>query len=95
MIAIVAKQLIKQECFDAYHALAQELAEASRKEAGCVFYHAVQSETDPREHVFMECWKDQAAIDIHNATAHFTRIVPQFAAMFDGPEDVKRYTVNI
>ena len=71
------------------------LAEASQKEAGCVFYHSVQSETDPREHVFMECWKDQEAIDIHNATEHFTRIVPQFAALFDGPEDVKLYTVNI
>jgi quinol monooxygenase YgiN len=43
----------------------------------------------------MECWKDQEAIDIHNATEHFTRIVPQFAALFDGPEDVKLYTVNI
>ena len=95
MIAIVAKHLIKPECLDTYHALAQELAEASQKEAGCVFYHSVQSEADPREHVFMECWKDREAIDIHNATGHFTRIVPQFAALFDGPEDVKLYTVNI
>ena len=95
MIAIVAKHLIKLDCLDTYHARAQELAEASQKEAGCVFYHSVQSETDPREHVFMECWKDQAAIDFHNATEHFTRIVPQFAALFDGAEDVKFYNVNI
>ena len=81
MIAIVAKHLIKPECLDAYHALAQELAEASQKEAGCVFYHSVQSETDPREHVFMECWKDQEAIDIHNATEHFTTIVPRLGEL--------------
>lgn len=95
MIAIVAKHLIRTECIETYHALAQELAAASQQEAGCVFYHSVQSEADPREHVFMECWKDRAAIDIHNATEHFTRIVPQFAALFDGPEDVKFYTVNV
>ena len=95
MIAIVAKHLIKTECLDTYHALAAELAAASKAEAGCVFYHSVQSGADPREHVFMECWKDQEAIDIHNATEHFTRIVPQFAALFDGPEDVKLYTVNV
>ena len=95
MIAIVAKHIIKLECLETYHALAQELAEASQKESGCVFYHSVQSEVDPREHVFMECWKDQAAIDFHNATEHFTRIVPQFAALFDGAEDVKFYNVNI
>ncbi len=95
MIAIVAKHIIRPESIEAYEALAHELAAASQQEAGCVFYHSVQSQTDPREHVFMECWKDQAAIDIHNATEHFTRIVPQFAAFFAEDEDVKLYHVNI
>ena len=28
---------------------------------------------------------------MHNATEHFTRIIPQFAEMFDGPETVDLY----
>ena len=59
MIVTIARQVIKPECFDTYHALAKELAEASRAEAGCVGYRSVQAEEDNRVHLFIECWKDQ------------------------------------
>ena len=36
MIVTIARQVINPACFDAYHNLARELAEASRAEAGCV-----------------------------------------------------------
>ena len=92
MIKIIAKQIIKKKCLDQYHALADELVAASRKEEGCIAYSSNQSLADERVHCFMEIWKDQAAIDAHNATEHFTRIIPQFAQMFDGPEEVTLYT---
>lgn len=95
MIVTIAKQVIKPECFDAYHALAEELAKASREEAGCVGYRSVQSEADNRVHLFIECWKDQPSIDFHVATEHFQRIVPQFAAMFADTEVVTRYQVIV
>lgn len=91
MIVTIARQVIKPECIDAYHALAEELVRKSRAEQGCVAYHSVQSEDDPRIHLFVEYWRDQEAIDIHGATEHFMRIVPQFAPMFDEPETVARY----
>lgn len=93
MIVTIARQVIRPACFDAYHALAAELAESSRAEPGCAGYRSVQAEEDKRVHLFIECWKDQAAIDTHVATEHFTRIVPQFAAMFDDAESVTRYQV--
>ena len=93
MIVTIARQVINPACFDAYQNLARELAEASRAEAGCVSYQSVQSADDPRVHLFIECWRDQAAIDFHGATEHFTRIVPQFAAMFEEEEIVSRYQV--
>lgn len=95
MIVTIAKQVIKPACFNRYHALAKELAEASRAEAGCVDYRSVQREDDRRVHLFIECWKDQKAIDLHCATGHFTRIVPQFAEMFDADELVTRYQVIV
>ncbi len=33
---------------------------------------------------FIECWKDQAAIDIHNATEHFTGTFPKLLELCDG-----------
>ncbi|MGN1008192.1 MAG: putative quinol monooxygenase [Butyricicoccus sp.] len=91
MIKIVARQIIKKECLEQYHALAAELVAASNQEPGCIAYSSNQSIADERVHCFIEIWKDQAAIDAHNATEHFTRIIPQFAEMFDGPEMVDLY----
>lgn len=91
MIVTIARQVIRPECTEAYHKLAEELVVKSRAEAGCVGYRSVQSQDDTRVHLFIECWKDQDAIDFHGATEHFTRIVPQFADMFAEAEEVKRY----
>ena len=92
MIKIVAKQIIRKECIEQYHELAKELIEKSRAEDGNISYTLNQSIADERVHCFIEVWKDQKAIDIHNATEHFRRIVPQFAELFDGPEIVDLYT---
>lgn len=95
MIVTIARQVIKPACLDHYHALARELAQASLAESGNEGYRSVQSADDPRVHLFIEYWKDQATIDYHCATEHFTRIVPQFADLFDEPEQVTRYQVLV
>lgn len=92
MIKIVAKQIIRKDCIPQYQALAKELVEKSRAEEGNIAYSSNQSLTDERIHCFIEIWKDQDAIAVHNATEHFTRIVPQLAEMFDGPKVVDQYT---
>ena len=93
MITIIAKQIIKLEKLEEYHALCWKLVDASRKEPGCISYQSVQAEDDPQIHLFVECWKDQQAVDFHGTTEHFNCIVPQFKAMFDGEEVVMRYQV--
>ncbi len=93
MIAITAKQMIKEEMIGKYHELVKELVEKSCAEEGNVSYCSVQDREDKRIHMFLEIWKDQEAISIHNETEHFKRIIPQFAAMFAGPEEVILYDV--
>lgn len=78
MIKIFAKLVIKEECVDKFIGLAKDLVEKSRAEEGNVFYSINRSLEDDRTFAFVECWKDQAAIDFHNATPHFTGTVPQF-----------------
>lgn len=86
MIQIVARQVIKPECIDTYHKIVAELVEKSNAEEGNVSYRNLQSLSDERVHVFLEVWKDQNAIDIHNASEHFTRIFPQLCEMLDGED---------
>ena len=86
MIKIVSRRIIRADCVEAFQALARELVLESRKESGCLGYTLNQSLEDP------ECWTDRAAIDAHGASAHFRRIVPQFAALTEERPPVEYYT---
>lgn len=61
--------------------LARRLVEASLSDAGCVAYDLFESAT--REDVMMICetWADQASLDAHSASAHFTDLVPRLQAI--------------
>ena len=78
MIKIVSKNLIKESEVEHFLELVREMAAKSTDEKGCISYSLNQSITNPRVYTFIECWEDQAAIDAHNNTEHFKRIVPQF-----------------
>lgn len=91
MIRIFAKMFVKEECCEAFIEAAAPLVAASREEDGNVFYTLNRSKEDPCVFAFMECWKDAEAIEIHNATDHFTRIVPMLGEMCTGTGDVELY----
>ena len=92
MIKIVAKLLVKADKVEEFKAAARELVENSRAEAGNVFYSLNVSATNPRLLAFIECWKDQEAIDIHNATEHFTGILPKLGEMCEEGQPVELFT---
>ena len=91
MIKIVAKLRIPQEKQAAFKATAAEIVEKSRAEAGNVFYTLNVSKADPEVMAFVECWKDQAAVDFHNATEHFTTILPKLGAMSTEPASIELF----
>ena len=76
MIKIVAKKLVKEGKVQEFKEIVGELVEKSIAEEGNVFYSINVSTKNPRMLAFIECWRDQEALDIHNATEHFQRIVP-------------------
>ncbi len=47
------------------------LVEESNKEAGCIAYDLFASTTRDDVFVMVETWKDDAAIESHNASEHF------------------------
>lgn len=81
MIKIVAQSVVKDEYLSEYIVLAHELVEKSRAEKGCIEYGLWQSIDNPCQVCMIEAWADADAIARHNATEHFTRIVPRLGSM--------------
>lgn len=92
MIKITAKLVVKEEKISEFQEMAKELVEKSRAEEGNISYSLNQSIQDPKVHCFIEIWKDQAAIDSHNASEHFTRILPALGAMGEGDPEIELFT---
>ncbi len=62
-------------------ALTKELVELSLAESGCVAYDLFQSETRPCVLMICETWLDEQALESHNQTEHYKRLVPQMAEL--------------
>jgi quinol monooxygenase YgiN len=91
MITIIAKNTLKPGSAQAFAAVAQPLIVASQAEPGCIAYDLYADVNDPNVLTFIEQWQDEAAIAAHNASAHFTSIVPQLGEFAAGEMDVRLY----
>ena len=90
-ITITAKCKVKPGCDQKYLELARELVAKSRSEAGCQSYGLYQDAQDPSVYLFIEEWKDNEAVRLHNESDHFTRIIPQFEPLCSEPLAVNQY----
>ena len=81
MIHIIASFAIPAENQAAFVKLAKELVAETLKEAGNISYEFVQGADDPTRFAFIEKWRDQAAIDAHNASPHFTKLIPEMVKL--------------
>lgn len=70
-IYIIAKIVVKQAALDAIKPIFKELVNKSQGEQGCIQYDLHQSLTEQNVFFMYECWKDEAAIQQHNNSAHF------------------------
>ncbi|NLX49964.1 MAG: antibiotic biosynthesis monooxygenase [Methanospirillum sp.] len=91
MITIVAGGRALPERAADLERLALDLVRASRDEAGNISYDFFADLSDPARFTFIEVWKDQAAIDLHNATPHFQGFVEKAGPLFDGPLEIGLY----
>ena len=91
MIKIVCSMTVKADKVEEFKAAAKELVEKSNSEEGNVSYSLNQSTTDTQKFAMLEVWKDQKAIDIHNASEHFNRILPIIGGMCEGSPEIALY----
>lgn len=81
MVTIIAKSIIKNGMKDKFKKLAAELIASSRKEEGCISYNLYEDINNKNVLTFMEEWKDENTIKLHNKSEHFIRIVPELAKL--------------
>ncbi|AMS42074.1 putative quinol monooxygenase [Aminobacter sp. NyZ550] len=76
MLKVIAQDFIRPEFVEIVRPLYAELVETTRQEPLCLSYDLFVDQNDPGHFVFIELWPDRAALDIHCASEHFTRLVP-------------------
>lgn len=90
---IVAKVSVKPEKVKDFTALAKEIIEKSNQESGCTSYQLYQDPYDASKFVFVEQYRNQAAVDAHFATDHFKAFGPKIADLVTGPAEIKIISV--
>ncbi|MBK5241179.1 putative quinol monooxygenase [Clostridium sp.] len=91
MITIVAKNTIKQSKIVEFKKLAGKLINESRKEIGCLSYNLYEDSNNCNILTFIEEWKSEEAIKLHNNSEHFTSIVPQFVELKESQSQINLY----
>ena len=92
MLKIVAKMQVKEGCAEKFKETARELVAKSQAEEGNIYYTLNVSNEDPNVLAFLECWKDKAALDIHEKTEHFTSILPKLGELCEKNFPVEFFT---
>jgi quinol monooxygenase YgiN len=86
---IVATVTVKPDKIKAFTEAAKEIIEKSNKEAGCKSYQLYQDPYDKTKFVFVEEYKNQAAIDAHFASDYFKAFGPKISDLVVAPAKIK------
>jgi quinol monooxygenase YgiN len=90
---IIAKVSVKPEKVKAFTDAAKGIIAKSNKEPGCKSYQLYQDPYDNTKFVFVEEYKNQAAIDAHFASDYFKAFGPEIADLVSEPAKIKIITV--
>jgi quinol monooxygenase YgiN len=92
---ILAKIRAKAGSEEAFLAESKKVVAGSRAEAGNVSYTLYRGTESQQEFIMVEQWKDQAAIDAHNASAHFQAFVNALGKLGDGKPEIVVYDIAV
>jgi quinol monooxygenase YgiN len=91
MIIIHAYLKVDPQQRQAFLDQAKLVTEPSQAEEGNISYQYYQDPEQPNTFVFVEKWKDQAAIDVHEATSHFQNFVKAVPGLLSAPIQVQLF----
>lgn len=70
--------------------LLEQLTEASQQENGNISYQHYLHPTDPEQLLIVELWQNGEVLAAHEATRHFTTLLPQIEKLSDGI-DIRKF----
>ena len=85
MICLVVDVEIKDGKQEELLKIIKPLIEGSQKEEGCIEYHFYKQSDSDISYVFIEKWKDQAALDFHKQTPHYLENAPKLVDLIAKP----------
>jgi quinol monooxygenase YgiN len=72
---------------------AKSIIEASNKEEGCTGYMLYQEPYEKTNFIFVETYKNQAAVDYHFSTTYFKEFGTKIADMVSKPAEIKVFDI--
>ena len=88
MIIINAIMKVQSEHREQYLALVQPLIQAANAEEGSLYYEHFEKTDEPNTFVMIEHYKDQAAVEAHNASEHFKTFFGQVSELLSAKPDI-------
>jgi quinol monooxygenase YgiN len=93
MIVVVGRVQTDADKRDELIRIGTAVADASRGEEGCIAYRVHEAVDGPNEFVFVEEWRDEAALQAHFRTPHIAEFMAAITNTIVGPPDVKFHEV--
>ena len=91
MIGAVAELTVKEGSQAEFEKVAKELeAAVNTNEDGVLLYRLFKVQGSTTKYVFMEEYKDAAAVEAHRGFEHFKRLGRAMGPFLDGPPNVMR-----
>jgi quinol monooxygenase YgiN len=60
--------------------VAEKLTAPTVREEGCIYYHMRKEDGDENNYFMLEKWASKEALEAHQKTEHFTRLLPELMA---------------
>jgi quinol monooxygenase YgiN len=91
---IIAKLSVKPDRVKDFTEAAKDIIAKSNAEEGCLYYQLFQDPYDNSKFVFVEEYKNQAAVDAHFASDYFKAFGPKISDLLIGAPEIKIVTVG-
>ena len=93
MIVIVLKLEVQQGKKEEFVEIAKRMVEGSQKEAGNIEYNLYEGLDEENVVAFIEKWKDQPALDLHEKMEHFTGNIGKLKSLCAKPPVRDRFDI--
>ena len=74
-------------------AVTRDLVAGSQAEEGCIEYDLYENKDAPNSFVFIEKWKDEAALDAHTKMDHYVNNIGKIGALLSKPALVNKFRI--